>query len=209
MNLQTVEERIGYTFRNRNLLTTALTHASYANEHGGESYERMEFLGDSVIQLIVSEQLYFRDGDEGVMTARRQKIVAAEPLERAVKAISLDAFVLQSGGIGKKGISSVFESVTAAIYLDGGMEEAKRFVLSHLDMEGKESNYKGELQELLQAKGKHPVYTFLEKTGEEHNPVFRCKVEANGFVAVGEGKNKKQAEQNAAKAALKRIKGKE
>lgn len=208
MNLQTVEEKIGYTFRDRSLLKIALTHSSYANNFGGVSYERMEFLGDSVIQLIVSEVLYASGGDEGAMTAKRQQVVAAEPLERAVKTMHLDEYIYRHGGeVGKKAISSVFESVTAAIYLDGGMEQAKKFVLSHLAMEGKEVNYKGELQELLQAKGKHPVYTFLEKTGEEHDPVFLCQVEADGLSATGAGKNKKQAEQNAAKAVLERLKG--
>lgn len=209
MNLQIIEEKLGYTFQNKNLLKIALTHASYANEHGGQSYERMEFLGDSVIQFVVTEELYQRGNfNEGVMTAQRQKIVSAEPLERAVKKISLDSFVLGVGGIGKKGISSVFESVTAAIYLDGGMEKAKKFVLTHLSMEAEvEVNYKGKLQELMQAKGLLPTYTTLDKMGEDHDPVFRCQVEADGIVAVGQGKNKRQAEQNAAKAVLERMKG--
>lgn len=211
MDLKKIESIIGYTFRNPELLKVALTHASYANEHGGESYERMEYLGDAVIQLFVSERLYGMGGDEGIMTQRRQQLVSAEPLEEAVKRLGLDNYLIHAGGkenVGKKAISSIFESVTAAIYLDGGAKEARRFVISNLFFEeGGDRNYKGELQELLQAHGSRPFYTLLSKSGEDHAPVFSVKAEADGKVAEGTGKSRKTAEQNAAKAMLSLMKG--
>ena len=212
MNLTEIEGIIGYRFHDRKLLQRALTHISYANEHGGESYERLEFLGDAVIQLLVSERLYGMGGDEGVMTMRRQKLVSAEPLEEAVRRLGLQNYLLHAGGsenVGKKAISSIFESVTAAIYLDGGAKEARRFVISNLFFEvGGDRNYKGELQELLQSHGMHPVYTMLEKKGEDHHPVFCAMAEADGLTATGEGGSKRAAEQEAAKALLDLIKRK-
>ena len=211
MDRKKIESVIGYTFRNPELLKVALTHSSYANEHGGESNERMEYLGDAVIQLFVSERLYGMGGDEGVMTQRRQKLVSAEPLEEAVKRLGLDRFLIHAGGkenVGKKAISSLFESVTAAIYLDGGAKEARRFVISNLFFEESgERNYKGELQELLQSHGSRPSYTLLSKSGEDHAPVFSVKAEADGKIAEGKGKSRKTAEQNAAKAMLSLMKG--
>lgn len=212
MDLKKIESIIGYEFHNEAFLETALTHSSYANEHGGESYERMEFLGDAVIQLFVSERLYGMGGDEGLMTARRQKLVAAKPLEDATRRLGLEKFLLHAGGkenVGKKAISSIFESVTAAIYLDGGAKEARRFVLSNLFLEEEsERNYKGELQEFLQAKGSLPTYSLLEKKGEDHQPTFLVRAEAESVTVEATGKSKKAAERNAAKKLLFALKGK-
>ncbi|MGN1234799.1 MAG: ribonuclease III [Christensenellaceae bacterium] len=212
MQTERIESLIGYTFRNKELLSIALTHSSYSNEHGGENYERLEFLGDAIVQLVVSERLYHMGGNEGVMTVRRQQIVSADPLEEAVRRLGLERYLLHTGGaenVGKKAISSIFESVTAAVYLDGGIQEAKKFVLSNLPVSaGGEINYKGELQERLQSHGSRPHYTLVEKRGEEHDPLFSVRVDADGVTAYGEGKSRRAAEQIAAREALALLKGK-
>lgn len=132
--LKESEKRIGYTFRNKELLITAFTHSTYANVHGGEDNERLEFLGDSVLQMVVSEALYFRKEKdralrEGEMTVLRQMMVRKEALLDAVERLGLKDFLLIEGGaanVGDKTVSSLFETVTAAIYLDSGYRAAKK-----------------------------------------------------------------------------------
>ena len=160
MTFERLEKEIGYTFRDKTLLKTAFVHSTYANAHGGEDNERLEFLGDSVLQLVVSEMLYFREKkgktlNEGEMTALRQALVRKEALLEAAEKLSLKNFLLVEGGeanVGGKTVSSLFETLSAAVYLDGGYEAAKRFILEHLAVSRGE-NYKGELQEFLQKKG--------------------------------------------------------
>ena len=131
---------IGYTFRNASLLRCALTHKSFANEYGGESNGRLEYLGDSVLNLIVAELLYrATPEEEGVLTELRQHIVSREPLAAAVREMGLLSYYRLGRGaqenvqlFGVKPTSDVFESVLGAIYLDGGMESARVFVQTHL-----------------------------------------------------------------------------
>ena len=138
--LKESEKRIDYTFRNKELLITAFTHSTYANVHGGEDNERLEFLGDSVLQMVVSEALYFRKEKdrvlrEGEMTVLRQMMVRKEALLDAVERLGLKDFLLIEGGaanVGDKTVSSLFETVTAAIYLDSGYRAAKKFISDNL-----------------------------------------------------------------------------
>ena len=168
--LKESEKRIGYTFRNKELLITAFTHSTYANVHGGEDNERLEFLGDSVLQMVVSEALYFRKEKdralrEGEMTVLRQMMVRKEALLDAVERLGLKDFLLIEGGaanVGDKTVSSLFETVTAAIYLDSGYRAAKKFISDNLVFRV-ERNFKGELQELLQKRGEHTPQYVLER----------------------------------------------
>ena len=207
--LKESEKRIGYTFRNKELLITAFTHSTYANVHGGEDNERRELLGDSVLQMVVSEALYFlKEKDralrEGEMTVLRQMMVRKEALLDAVERLGLKDFLLIEGGaanVGDKTVSSLFETVTAAIYLDSGYRAAKKFISDNLVFRV-ERNFKGELQELLQKRGEHTPQYVLEKEGKDNNPLFVCHATASGVQAEGSGKSKAAAEQAAAKKLL-------
>ena len=131
-----IEEKIGYTFQDKALLKEAFTHSTYANAFGGKDNERMEYLGDAVLQLVVTEWQYARDkrAEEGALTRERQKYVCETALDEAVRALGLQSYLLISGGranVGKKTVSSLFETVIAAIYLDGGYMPAKAFILAH------------------------------------------------------------------------------
>ena len=207
--IREIENKIGYTFRDKGLLEEAFTHSTYANVHGGKDNERMEYLGDAVLQLVVTEWQYLRDAqaEEGKLTFQRQKFVCEEALDEAVRALGLQEYLLVVGSranVGRKTVSSLFETVIAAIYLDGGYEPAKTFILRHGNLESQPApqNYKGLLQEFLQGKGEQPPVYETEKTGKDNAPVFHAKAMAMGQTAMGEGGNKKEAEQRAAQALL-------
>ena len=203
-----IEEKLGYEFADKDLLKIAFTHSTYANNVGGKDNERMEYLGDAVLQLVVTERQFLTsNADEGSLTRARQKLVCEDALYDAVKRLKIEKYLLISGGksnVGKKTVSSLYETALAAIYLDGGYEKAKAFVVKTL-LDGSsacEDNPKGKLQEFLQSKGwALPVYE-SKKTGKDNAPVFECKVSAQGKTAYGEGGSKRQAEQNAARALL-------
>ena len=203
-----IENKIGYSFQDERLLQTAFIHSTYSNAHGGKDNERLEYLGDAVLQLIVTEwQIQTSKAQEGALTKNRQKLVCEDALYNAVKAMDITQYLMISGGrdnVGKKTVSSLFETVIAAIYLDGGYEPAKafvhRFLLNSEPLQ--ERNPKGELQEYLQSLGADlPVYE-SKKEGKDNAPTFVCKVTAQGKTATGEGKSKRQAEQNAADKLL-------
>ncbi len=203
-----IENKIGYSFHNRELLREAFTHSTYANAYGGRDNERMEYLGDTVLQLVVTEWQYFRDekASEGRMTAERQKLVCKSALDSAAEALELDKYLLKEGGkqnVGSKTVSSIFEAVVAAIYLDGGYRAAKKFVLKHGNLRAvEEGNPKGDLKEFLEKRGENaPVYQTV-KTGSDHAPLYHCTAYALGESAMGEGKTKKQAEATAAARLL-------
>ena len=203
-----IESKIEYTFRDRALLLEAFTHSTYANAHGGKDNERMEYLGDAVLQMVVTEWQYARDkkADEGDLTQERQKLVCEKALDDAVRTLGLQKYLLVEGGaanVGKKTVSSLFETVLAAIYLDGGYEKAKAFVLRHGQLEEKsQQNPKGELQEFLQKRGVAlPVYR-VEKKGKDNAPTFYCEAQALNHTAQGEGRSKREAEQKAAEKLL-------
>jgi ribonuclease-3 len=199
------EKAIGYTFKDKQLLEEALTHTTYAHLHGGKDNERLEYFGDAVLQFIVTEKQYLLSReDEGVLTERRQGVVCEEALLDAVDKMGLTQWLRHECGekLGKKTVSSLYESVLAAVYLDGGMQAAKAFVEAHPPAENSTRNYKGDLQECLQKQGYPlPEYSF-EKQGKDNDPTFRCVALAQGKRGEGEGKTKRAAEQAAAKALL-------
>lgn len=202
------ERRLGYTFADRRLLATCFTHASYASEHGCASNERLEFLGDAVLDFLVADELYAAGGaSEGEMTARRIRYVAAQPLAEAVRRAGLDAFLLHVGAPGEKAVSSLFEALTAGIYLDGGLDAARAFVRAKLLVTAdSEPNYKGDLQEWLQARGlPTAAYETLSREGATHAPLFTVRAAGGGESAVGRGGSLRAAQKDAAKKLLDRL----
>lgn len=219
-SLQNLEERIGYRFQNRALLKQALTHSSYTNEqkiNRTKNYERLEFLGDAVLELAASDFLFRGSPDmpEGELTKQRASMVCEPSLAFCARDLELGQFILLGRGEEATGgrerdsiISDVVEAVIGAVYLDGGMEPAKtfidRFILS--DLEDKRLFYdsKSSLQELVQGKLKKDVsYELLEESGPEHDKTFRVSVHMDReCLGTGEGRTKKAAEQQAAYRAL-------
>ena len=204
-----LEEKIGYEFKDKNLLRQAFVHSSYGRLKGLEDNERMEYLGDAVLQMVVTEWQYLRDGsDEGKMTSDRQKLVCEETLLAEVHELGIEKYLLYAGSlsqnVGKKAVSSLFETLVAAIYLDGGYEPVKKFILKRMS-DRDTTNYKGELQELLQSKGESlPVYETV-KYGMDNAPTYEATATALGVVGKGEGRSKKSAEQLAAKDLLDKL----
>ncbi len=222
--LQMLEERIGYRFRDIGLLKQALTHSSYTNEqkiNKQKHYERLEFLGDAVLELVSSEFLFHTHPDmpEGEMTKTRASMVCEPSLAFCAADLELGQFLLlgkgeeSTGGRKRDSITSdVMEAVIGAIFLDGGMEPAQkfinRFVLS--DLEDKQLFYdsKTNLQELVQGTLKQEIhYKPVGEYGPEHDKTFMVEVHINGEkVGAGEGRTKKAAEQKAAYEALLELK---
>lgn len=206
---QEIENKIGYVFKDKTLLEEAFTHSTYANAYGGKDNERMEYLGDAVLQLVVTEWQYARNkrAEEGELTRERQKYVCEDALDEAVRSMDIKRYLLVVGGksnVGKKTVSSLFETVTAAIYLDGGYEPAKAFILKYgrLETQPIPTNYKGELQEFLQKQGLElPTYK-TSKSGKDNAPIFRAVVRSGALEAQGDGGSKKEAEQEAAMRLL-------
>ena len=204
-----IENKIGYTFHNKKLLEQAFTHSSYSNRYGVPDNERLEYLGDAVLQLVVTEWQYRNETHlaEGKLTAKRQKLVCKDALDSAVDALGVWGYLLASGteyNVRGKAKSSLFEAVTAAIYLDGGYKKAKQFILEHgnVRFDVQVGNPKGELKEFLEKRGeKEPLYE-VEKTGKDNSPYFHCTVYALGENAKGEGRTKKEAEATAAARLL-------
>ena len=204
-----IEEKIEYVFRNKNLLKEAFTHASYAHHAQEKSNERLEYLGDSVLQLVVTEWQFREDttASEGKLTAIRQKLVCKNALDSAVDGLGIWQYLRVYGteyNRRGKAKSSLFEAVVAAIYLDGGYKQAKTFVLKHgnLRMDMQAGNPKGELQEYVQARCVTlPRYETV-KSGRDDSPIFHTTVYALGEQAVGEGKSKREAESTAAMRLL-------
>lgn len=206
-DLSAAERALGYTFKDKSLLTAAFTHSSYAYLHGTESNERLEFLGDSVLQLAVTERLYKTvRKDEGELTDLRRQYVSRAALDKAEEKLSLMRFLLhhaEESALAGKTRSNLFEAVVGAIYLDGGMDAAKRFLEKHL-VRAEREDYKSALQELVQERAKTPpAYTVTEAEGG-----FRCRVTALGVSADGEGTSKKSAETQAAKKLYETLKNK-
>ena len=216
--MKELEEKIGYTFKDKQLLTHALTHSSYANEKhlSYGSNERLEFLGDSVLGVITAEYFYNNfDLPEGELTKLRAATVCEESLFNFAKELNLgENLLLGKGEIRTHGgerpsiLSDAFESVIAAIYLDGGMEEAKKFVLRFISKAviAKPSfrDYKTALQEIVQKnREEHITYILVGESGPDHDKNFEVEVLINSNVmGRGKGRSKKIAEQEAAKAAL-------
>ncbi len=220
-NIDEFESVIGYNFNNREYILEALTHSSYSNENRKFKYnERMEFLGDSVLGLVISDHIFKKEKKvpEGELTKLRANIVCEGSLSEAAKKIDLGKYILlgrgeeATGGRERKSIlADAFEAVIAAIYLDGGIESASKFILNNLSNIIKDSidgkifrDYKTQLQEELQKNGTSNIwYKLLEENGPDHNKTFKMMVGVDEKeLGIGEGKSKKEAEQVAAKAAI-------
>ena len=213
-----IEGRLGWEYRDPALLHNALTHSSYANEQNSRSNERLEFLGDSVLSLIVSRYLYSRypKKPEGELTRLRASLVCEKALAGFAMKMELGKYLLlghgeeQSGGRERPSIlSDAFEAVLASLYLDGGFEVAERFVLRFvkeaLERHDEElRDYKTALQEIIQKNAEEKVrYVLVSEEGPDHDKRFTVEVRLNSnVIGVGSAHSKKKAEQLAAKEAL-------
>lgn len=225
--MQTLEEKLGYHFHNIALLENALTHSSYANEHralGIDNNERLEFLGDSVLGMVVADYLFrnFPDLPEGDLTRLRAALVCEGNLYVVATKLDLGSYLKLGkgeelgGGRNRPSIlADAVESVLAAVYLDGGISCARRliqhFILDHIDRVHEVSkDNKTALQEIVQRKsGQVLTYELIDEQGPNHAKIFRMEVQLNGKgIGVGEGRSKKEAEQAAAAAAIKALQNK-
>jgi ribonuclease III len=217
-----LEERIGYKFRNSLLLAEALTHASISLERKDYPFDnqRLEFLGDAVLQLIITEELFarFPDFGEGRLTQIRTRLVSRPALAAHARRLRLGEHLMMGRGEDASGgrdrsstLGDSFESLIGGIFLDGGIRAAKNFILRvaaedlrRVSETPEEFNPKGRLQEILQSVApSSPVYELLEESGPEHRKHFRCKVVWEGIdLAEGAGASKKEAEVDAASRAL-------
>jgi ribonuclease III len=224
-DLADLQTRLGYPFRNEDLLQLALTHPSVAHESGEPTAhnQRLEFLGDAVLQLVLTHELYdkYSAFNEGPLTKARAKLVNRRTLAEHARALGVGAHLILSRGEETNGgrerastLADAFESLLGAIFLDGGFDAARGFILREFSAAfGKLSviptieNPKGELQELLQARSpESPQYHVVSATGPDHDRLFECIVQHDGMeLARGSGKSKKAAETDAALAALKKL----
>ena len=220
MNIEEIEKSINYKFKNKELLKRALTHTSYANENNVESYEKLEFLGDSILEFISSKYLYntYENLSEGELTKVRAQVVCEDSLKEVAKKHKFYDYILvgksekANGGNRKDAImADCVEAVIAAIYFDGGLNEAEKFIVENLKeatqyatMHIGMKDYKTVLQEKLQKHGDvHIEYLIINEEGPDHDKTFTAEVKCNGAVlAVGRRKSKKSAEMQAAKTAL-------
>ena len=224
MELEKLEQEIGYKFKNSSLLKTALTHTSYAYEKKVESNEKLEFLGDSILEFISSEYIYenYSKLKEGEMTKVRASVVCEQSLHEVAKAHNFSDF-LQLGKSERLSREEVrpaimadsVEAVIAAIYLDGGIEPVKKFIIENLKDSIEtatkhigQKDYKTVLQEILQKHGEvHIEYKIIKESGPDHEKNFDAEVLCNEkILATGRGRSKKLAEMDAAKNALETIK---
>ena len=222
--MRSLQEAIGYTFRDPSLLETALTHTSYANEvykDGLRSYERLEFLGDSILGFTAADYLgkTFPKLHEGELTKLRADLVCETSLAQTAKALGLGDYLRLGKGEEATGgrrrvsiIADVVEAVIAAIYLDGGLEAAQRFIYTHVLVDTKariqlNADYKTMLQELVQQQKNQVLsYELLGESGPDHDKQFTVQVLLNGTpIGTGSGTSKKRAEQAAASAALQQL----
>lgn len=217
--LKKLEGKIGYEFKEKGLIMQALTHSSFSNEqkiNKFKNYERLEFLGDAVLELLSSRFFFetYPDMSEGQMTRLRSSMVCEPALAFCARDISLGDYILLGKGEESTGgrkrdsiISDVMEAVIGAIYLDGGIEEADKFVKKYIlsDLENKQLFYDSKtiLQEKVQKEGKSLTYELISENGPDHDKVFIVEAVIDGkTVGKGRGRNKKSAEQQAAYQVL-------
>ena len=222
--MKVLEESIGYTFKDKELLKKALTHTSYANENNIESNEKLEFLGDSILEFISSKYIYgkYTKLKEGEMTKVRSAVVCEKSLHKIALMHNFSDFLYLgkservSGGSTRPTIlADSVEAVIAAMYLDGGLEPVEKFIIENLkdDIEIAtkhvgDKDYKTVLQEKLQENGEVKIeYEIIKETGPDHDKTFVAEVKCNGEILdMGEGKSKKEAQMEAAKKALEKLK---
>ena len=219
-DLNSLEKEIGYVFKKRSLLKQAVTHRSYANENRGSGpfNERLEFVGDAVLSLISADFLYkkFPSMAEGDLTKLRSSLVCTASLSEYARRIKLgDYLLLGKGGLATGGnerdsnLENAFEALIAAVYLDGGIDKARRFVLRFLDDSVEThhisfKDYKTKLQEIVQESHEETLnYVITKESGPDHDKRYEVEVHLNSnVIGKGKGRSKKQAEQEAAKQAL-------
>ena len=219
--LRACEQALGYTFFDKNLIRNALTHSSSTSDKRQDN-ERLEFFGDAVLDLVVREYLYhnYPNHQEGDLTEAKSAVVCRTSLAKAAKRMDLKAYLTLGRGIGKKKavpdslLADAYEAVVAAIYLDGGYQPVRNFILMTLKEEipfaieqANSTNYKSNLQKMLQQQKRPlPVYRVLGTTGPEHSRVFQVAALVEGKeMGRGSGSNKKTAEQEAARSALESL----
>ena len=223
MELEVLQKELGYEFKNIKLLKKALTHTSYAYDNKVESNEKLEFLGDSILEFVSSEYLYenYTKLKEGEMTKVRATVVCEKSLYKVAKMHNFSDFLYlgksekMSGGKTRPAIlADSVEAIIAAMFLDGGLEPVKKFIIENLkdDIESATKHvgikdYKTVLQEKLQEHGEVLIqYNIINEKGPDHDKSFESEVKCNGKVlATGSGKSKKQAEMQAAKKALEKL----
>jgi ribonuclease-3 len=221
-DLKALQIKLGYEFHDESLLQTALTHPSLVHEAGGgfSDNQRLEFLGDAVLQLVLTDELYrlFPEQQEGRLTKLRSHLANRHSLHSHALRLGLGRYLRLGKGEeisgGRRRLSNLadaYEAVIAAIYLDGGLEAARKFLLTQFDgelqmmqVEPQAENPKGQLQEMLQAKSQHgPQYQILSSVGPDHSKTFEAVVYWEGMeLGRGIGPSKKEAEKRAAEAAL-------
>lgn len=204
-------KKYGIEIKDDKLLKTALTHSSYSNEHGGECYERLEYLGDAVLEIVCSEYLYKNTNySEGEMSKLRSLYVCENALWEYSKDINLKDYILLGNGINEANktiIADVFEAVIGVVYLENGLNSVKKIfnnlIVPYIN--NKEDflmDYKSLLQESVQTVKKSVTYNLIGETGPAHERVFKVEVVIDGLVyGIGTGYSKKEAEQDAAKEA--------
>ena len=218
-----IERKISYKFKDKNLLSTALTHSSYAGQFNMKSNERLEFIGDGFLDAVIGFDLFVRltDNSEGTLSKRRAQIVCSESLAELGLKLGIDKEILLGNGeelnrgrCNKHIIADAVEAIIGAVYIDGGYEEAKGLILELFEdtidraVSGQLNfDYKSRLQELVQKKyGSTPIrYTVVSESGPEHCKSFSVQVEINDKIfGTGTGNTKKEAEKAAAKYALQK-----
>lgn len=222
-SLERLEESIGYKFKDKKLLKKALTHTSYANENGIQSNEKLEFLGDSILEFLSSKYIYnnYPHLKEGEMTKVRATVVCEDSLYKIALKHNFSDFlyvgrseILHKGNKNKAIMADSIEATIAAIYFDSGIEEAERFIIENLkddvDVASKNvglKDHKTVLQEILQVNGNIDIeYNIIKEEGPDHSKTFTSEVRVNGErIATGKGKSKKLAEMNAADKAIKKL----
>ncbi|MBE5735273.1 MAG: hypothetical protein E7361_02380 [Clostridiales bacterium] len=217
-NMQKIEEIIGHRYTKQELIMRAFTHSSYAHEHGGENYERLEFLGDSLLETITTLYLYSNfSNDEGTLSKMRAKVVSAKCLARVMKELKLDAHILVGGSINSKDIpdnvvADVYESIVASLLIDGGTKCARDFVMrtlliskeNVLDICASMVDYKTVLQEKLQSVGSHATYD-SEDIIEDNKTMYRVSLLIDGVVVdTATDVSKKGGQEAVAKKYLER-----
>ena len=224
MKLEVLEKSIGYTFKNKDLLKNALTHTSYAFENHINSNEKLEFLGDSILEFISSKYIYnnFPKLKEGEMTKVRADIVCEKSLYEIAKRHNFSDFLYLGRSelachqeVRQAIMADSVEALIAAIYFDSNLEEAEKFIVENLKDSAKiasehvgQKDYKTVLQEILQKHGEVKIeYNIIKEQGPDHDKLFTAEVKYNNiYLETGEGKTKKAAEMEAARKAIEKLK---
>jgi len=219
--LRELESMFGLEFHNFELLIRSMTHSSYANENGTKSNERLEFIGDAVIDLVVGRFLFENiKEDEGVLTKKRAQEVCEASLSKYAQSFNLGDFILLGKGEEKNGgrektavLADAFEAFLGAIFLDKGLNEVYKvlnivvFPMIKKNIDQEDNDYKSKLQEYVQSDKRTLNYQIISETGPAHNKEFVARVYMDEDIMMGEGagKTKKEAEQNAAKSTLEKL----